>query len=211
MSWEPWGQPFPSRWPQGCKKQAWQNNKYDELLIVVFASSLLSSKKVVKVGPPLTKLSGSAHVLHLCRVVMSVSWSDLLALMVFVLLFHMCLDPHQNLKRLLPLNMFKPISIFYLSKVVLLFWILFYYSWFTFVFIIILSCLSLAALWSPARKGLPHRSLMCDDSLCVSPLSHMVSRVRCGTWLYLFLCYFYKREGKDRRLGSVKIAVWGFL
>ena len=112
MSWEPRGQPFPSRWPQGCKKQTWQHNKDDGLLIVVFGSCLLSSKKVVKVGPPLTKLSGSGHVLHLCRVVMSVSWSDLLALMVFVLLFHMCLDPHQNLKRLLPLNMFKPTSIF---------------------------------------------------------------------------------------------------
>ena len=39
-------------------------------LIVVFGSSLPSSKKkkknVVKVGPPLTKLSGSAHAMCAC-------------------------------------------------------------------------------------------------------------------------------------------------
>ena len=45
----------------------WQAD--DDLLIVVFGSSLLLSlKKVVKVGPPLMKLSESAHELYsLCQ------------------------------------------------------------------------------------------------------------------------------------------------
>ena len=35
-------------------------------------------------------------------------------------------------------------------------------------------------------KGRTHGSLVCSGFLCFS-LSHLVSRVRCGTWLYRFL------------------------
>ena len=60
----------------------------------------------------------------------------------------------------------------------------FCYLCFTFVFII-LSCL-LQPCGHLLGKGWPLNSLVCDVSLCFS-LSHMVPRVRCGTWLYRFL------------------------
>ena len=49
---------------------------------------------------------------------------------------------------------------------------------FMFVFVI-LSCLFLAALWSPAGKGL--LALLCVMFSCVLSLSHTLSFVRCTT------------------------------
>ena len=43
-----------------------------------------------------------------------------------------------------------------------------------------LSCLFIAALWSPAGKGLTSRLLFVMFN-CVFLLSHVVSWVRCGT------------------------------
>ena len=63
---------------------------------------------------------------------------------------------------------------------------------FMFVFFI-LSCLFLAALWSPAWNGLTSWLfvwLVCDLN-CVLSLSHMVSWVKCGTWLYRFLIFAF--------------------
>ena len=68
----------------------------------------------------------------------------------------MCPDPHQNQVRvrLVPLNMFKPSSIFYWPfKGGASFVDLFYYLCFMFVFVM-LSCRFLAALCSPVVKGL---------------------------------------------------------
>ena len=77
--------------------------------------------------------------------------------------------------------MFKPFItvIFFLirSKVVLLLWIPFVILCFVFV---ILSCLFLEALWSPAGKGLTLGSLVCDFS-CVFVTFLYVVWVRCGT------------------------------
>ena len=62
----------------------------------------------------------------------------------------------------------------------------FCYLCFTFVFII-LSCLFQAALWSPAGKGLTSW-LSCVWCFPVFlSLYHMVSQVRCSTWLHRFL------------------------
>ena len=79
--------------------------------------------------------------------------------------------------------MFKPSSNGFTnrSKEVLLLWILFYGLRFTFGFFM-LPCLFLAGFFSPVGKGLT------SWFSCVS-LSHMVSRVRCGTWLYRFLIF----------------------
>ena len=61
-----------------------------------------------------------------------------------------------------------------------------------FVFVM-LSCPSIAAFWSPAvtgAKGLPHGSLVCDVFLSsFLSLPHVVSLVRCDTWLYRFLSF----------------------
>ena len=50
---------------------------------------------------------------------------------------------------------------------------------------VMLSCLFIAALWSPAGKGLgkgwPLGSLVCDFFLVLLSLSHVVSWVRFGT------------------------------
>ena len=70
--------------------------------------------------------------------------------------------------------------------VVLLLWIIFiiYVSCFVFV---ILSCLLLAALWSPVGKGLTSWLSCVWCFLVFLSLSHVVSRAMCGTWLYRFL------------------------
>ena len=81
--------------------------------------------------------------------------------------------------RLVPLHMFKPSD---RSKAVLLLWILFVDS---FVFII-LCCLFLAALWSPAGKWLPTSWLSCVWCFLVLSLSHMVT-----LWLYRFLIFAF--------------------
>ena len=69
--------------------------------------------------------------------------------------------------RLVLLNMFGPSGEFFTvrSKAVLLLWILFCYLHFMFVFVM-LSCLFLVALWSPAGKGLTSW-LLCVMFSCV--------------------------------------------
>ena len=67
---------------------------------------------------------------------------------------------------------------------------LFCYLCFTFVFII-LSCLFLAALWSPAEKWLTSWLSWVWCFLVFFSLSHIVSRVRCGTWLYRSLIFAF--------------------
>ena len=69
------------------------------------------------------------------------------------------------------------------SKAVLLLWILFCYLCFLFV---MLSCLFIAVLWSPAGKGLTSWLSCMWCFLAFLSLSHVVSWVRCGTWLYQF-------------------------
>ena len=88
--------------------------------------------------------------------------------------------------------MFKYSSEFFTdrSKAVLLLWILFCYLCFTVVFII-LSCLFLAALWSPAGKGLTSWLSCLWFFLIFLSHSDMVSRVSCGTWFYQFLIFFF--------------------
>ena len=51
-----------------------------------------------------------------------------------------------------------------------------------------LSCLFIAALWSPAVKGWPLGSCLWCIIVFLS-LSHVVYWVRCGTWLYRFLIF----------------------
>ena len=58
-----------------------------------------------------------------------------------------------------------------------------------FVFSVILSCLFLAALWSPTWKGLTSWLSCVWCFLMFLSLSHMVSWVRCGIWLYRFLIF----------------------
>ena len=91
--------------------------------------------------------------------------------------------------RLVPSNMFKPTSNFLTdhSKAVILLWILFVIC--ISCLSVILSCLFLEALWWPARKG-PTSWLSCIWCFLVFlSLSHMVSWVRCGAWLYPFLIF----------------------
>ena len=66
----------------------------------------------------------------------------------------------------------------------------FCYLCFTFVFII-LSCLFLVALWSPAGKELPcwHSCVWCF--LVFLSLSHMGRRFGYGIWLYIFLIFAF--------------------
>ena len=59
-----------------------------------------------------------------------------------------------------------------------------------FVFVI-LSCLYLAALWSPAGKGLTSWLSCLWCFLEFLSLSHMVPWVRCWTWMYWFLIYAF--------------------
>ena len=44
-------------------------------------------------------------------------------------------------------------------------------------------------MWSPAGKGLISWLRVCVVFSCILSLSHMVSRVSCGTWLYRFLVF----------------------
>ena len=53
---------------------------------------------------------------------------------------------------------------------------------------LILSCLFIAALWSPAGKGLTSWLLLMMFIVFLL-LSHVVFSVRCGTWLYCFLIF----------------------
>ena len=55
----------------------------------------------------------------------------------------------------------------------------------------ILTCLFLAALWSPAGKGLTFWASCVWCFLVFLSLSHMVSRVRCWTWLFRFLIFAF--------------------
>ena len=54
-----------------------------------------------------------------------------------------------------------------------------------------LSCLFLAAFWSPAGKGWPLGSFVCCVFLCFChfPIRCSGSWVRCGTWWYQFLIF----------------------
>ena len=51
---------------------------------------------------------------------------------------------------------------------------------------VMLSCLFIAALWSPEGKGLASW-LLFMMFIVILLLSHLVSWDRCGTWLYRFL------------------------
>ena len=53
----------------------------------------------------------------------------------------------------------------------------FCYLYFVFV---ILSCLFIAALWSPAGNGWPLGSLVCDECLCFCHFADVVSWVMTG-------------------------------
>ena len=53
-----------------------------------------------------------------------------------------------------------------------------------------LSCLFIVALWPPAKKGLTLALLYVIFFVFLS-LSHVVSQVRCGTWLYQFLVFAF--------------------
>ena len=76
-------------------------------------------------------------------------------------------------------------------KAVLLLWILFCYLCFIFVFVIL--SIPYAAFWSPAGKGLTfwlsYNFVLCF--LVFLSLSHTVSWVMCGTWLYWFLIFAF--------------------
>ena len=66
-------------------------------------------------------------------------------------------------------------------------WCFFCVSFLLFVFRVILSCLSIAALWSPAGKRLTYWLSCVWCFLVFLSLSHVVSWVWCGIWLYWFL------------------------
>ena len=97
--------------------------------------------------------------------------------------------------RFLTMNMFKPSSNCMLcftdhSKAVLLLWILFV----TYVSCLFLLCCLVCSLQPCDHllgKSWSLGSLVCDVLLCVLSLSHMVSRVRCGTWLNWFLIFAF--------------------
>ena len=84
--------------------------------------------------------------------------------------------------RLLPFNQFK-------SPIISLLTVprrcIFY------VCLAILPCLFLAPLWSPVGKGLTSWPSCIWCFLVFLSLSQMVSRVRCGTWLYRFLIFTF--------------------
>ena len=93
--------------------------------------------------------------------------------------------------RLVPLNMFEPSSNFLTDRfrLVLLLWIL---------FVICFSCLPLsyciACSLQPCDHLLGRADLLALWYVmfsCVLSLSHMVSWVRCGTWLYRFLIFAF--------------------
>ena len=92
--------------------------------------------------------------------------------------------------RLVTWNIFKPSSIFLTdrSNAVPFFVGPFCYLSFVFVFAI-LPCLFLAALWSPAEKGLISW-LFCMD-ICLCFCHFPIPYVRYGTWLYRFLIFVF--------------------
>ena len=102
----------------------------------------------------------------------------------------MCLDPHQNWGW----GWFKPsyrVKIFLLTVPRRCF---FCGSFLLFMFhVALLSCQFITALWSPA--GWPLGLLVCEVFLYFChiflSLSHMVSWVRCGAWLYQFLIFAF--------------------
>ena len=80
-----------------------------------------------------------------------------------------CLDPKSEKLRLVPSNMFKPSSNSFAerSKWVLLLWIICFICLLRLS--VLLTCLFLAVLWSPAGKGLTSRfscTAVCDVFLC---------------------------------------------
>ena len=91
--------------------------------------------------------------------------------------------------RRLPIN-YVPLTVDY-CWFCSLFTLLFYlYLCFVFnFFFVILTCLFLAALWSPTGKGLASWPYCIWCFLLLLSLSNMVSWVRCGTWLYRFLIF----------------------
>ena len=93
--------------------------------------------------------------------------------------------------RLVTSNMFKPSSIFLLTTSRLDSFCWSFY--FIYVFFAILPYLFLQPSGHLLGKGWPLDSLVCSVFLCVFfSLYHMVSGVRCGTWLYRFLnCAFF--------------------
>ena len=78
----------------------------------------------------------------------------------------------------------------------------------------VLSRLFLAALWSPAGRGLT--SWLLIVMIMFLSLSHVVSWVRCGTWLYSFLIFvtfltlifsvLWLCSGLDREFGPMGIS-----
>ena len=63
-----------------------------------------------------------------------------------------------------------------------------------------LSCLFIAAKWSPAGKGLTSWLSYLWCFLEFLSLSHVVFRVRCGTWLYWFLIFAFLLSLNSRSL-----------
>ena len=93
--------------------------------------------------------------------------------------------------RLVPSNKFKPFSKIIFtdhSKAVLLLWIIFGIYVFLFV---MLSCLFIASILSPAGKGLTSWLPCMWCFLMFLSVPHVVSLVRCGTWLYRFLIFAF--------------------
>ena len=72
------------------------------------------------------------------------------------------------------------------SKAVLPLWIIYVIS--ELCLLCVRTCLFIDVLWSPAGKGLTSWLSFVMSNVCLS-LSHVVSSVRCGTWLYRFLIF----------------------
>ena len=104
----------------------------------------------------------------------------------------MCLDPHQKYGwGWYRQTCLSPPVIFLLTVPRRCFFVdPFYHLRFLFAFVI-LSCLFHAALWSPAGKGLTHWLFCVWCFLVFLSLSHVVSWVRYGTWLYQFLIFAF--------------------
>ena len=107
---------------------------------------------------------------------------------------HLCALIHIRTKGevAVPVNMFKPFSVFFcwLFQGSASFVDHFCYLCFILIFVM-LSCLFLAALWSPAGKELtPWLSSVLCFLVFLSP-SKLVFRVRYGTWLYRFLIFAF--------------------
>ena len=90
--------------------------------------------------------------------------------------------------RLVPWNYFKPFKKY-------VYWpfqggasFLDHFCYLCIVFVM-LSCLFIAALWSPDGKGLAFWLSSILRFIVFLSLSHVVSWVRCGTWLYRFLIF----------------------